>query len=250
MKQLLELFQTSPFFEVFDAEHLEQLAAHSQMRAFEEGEVIFRQGGLATAFHMLVVGQIRLSFESGRTERPEEEVLIQDIAEPGRPFGWSALVAPYHYRATATADKSTQTLILSRDFLNRYCEEHLDFGVAFRKRLLWVLGNRLRAARIRLVVKRYEREVFAIQALLSQSAGEFSVTSPLHKLPHYLENRLTLADAFHCLDLLKVHGDPVERGLAEMCSSVMENVRKEVVLFRRLQSIYETIANAPEDAPF
>jgi hypothetical protein len=47
--------------------------------------------------------------------------------------------------------------------------------------ILWVLGNRLRETRIRLVASRYEQETLAIRALLDQSASQLSVTSPLIK---------------------------------------------------------------------
>ena len=115
-------------------------------------------------------------------------------------------------------------------------------------RILWVLGNRLREARIRLVASRYEKEALAIRALLEESASQLSVKSPLHKLPIYLESRLTLSDAFHTLELLRKHGDPFEASLARMCLEILENVRKELKVYRRLQQIYEAVSEAPADA--
>ena len=115
-------------------------------------------------------------------------------------------------------------------------------------RILWVLGNRLREARIRLVASRYEKEALAIRALLEQSASQLSVKSPLHKLPIYLESRLTLSDAFQTLELLRKHGDPLEASLARLCLEILENVRKELKVYRRLQQIYETVSEAPADA--
>jgi hypothetical protein len=112
-------------------------------------------------------------------------------------------------------------------------------------RILWVLGNRLRETRIRLVASRYEKEALAIRALLEQSASQLSVKSPLHKLPIYLESRLTLSDAFQTLELLRKHGDPFEASLARMCLEILENVRKELKIYRRLQQIYEAVSEAP-----
>ena len=110
-----------------------------------------------------------------------------------------------------------------------------------------MLGNRLREARIRLVASRYEKEALAIRALLEQSASQLSVKSPLHKLPIYLESRLTLSDAFQTLELLRKHGDPFEAGLARMCLEILENVRKELKIYRRLQQIYEAVSEAPAE---
>ena len=115
-------------------------------------------------------------------------------------------------------------------------------------RILWVLGNRLRETRIRLVASRYEEEALAIRALLEQSASQLSVKSPLHKLPIYLESRLTLSDAFQTLEVLRKHGDAFEASLARMCLEILENVRKELEIYRRLQQIYEAVCEAPEDA--
>jgi hypothetical protein len=72
--------------------------------------------------------------------------------------------------------------------------------------------------------------------LLDQSASQLSVTSPLHKIPIYLESRLTLADAFQTLELLGVHGDPLEGSIARICLEILADVRKELEVYRRLQN--------------
>ena len=178
----------------------------------------------------------------------EDPSLIRTLTEPGRVIGWSAVVEPYHYRDTATAIEDTRLLVFERQWLERRAEEMPEFGVELMTRILWVLGNRLRETRIRLVASRYEKEALAIRALLEESASELSVTSPLHKLPIYLESRLTLSDAFQTLELLRTHGDPLEASLARMCLEILKNVRKELDIYRRLQQIYEAVSEAPEDA--
>jgi hypothetical protein len=112
--------------------------------------------------------------------------------------------------------------------------------VRLMSQILWVLGNRLRETRIRLVASRYERETLAIRALLDQSASQLSVTSPLHRIPVYLESRLTLADAFQTLELLRVHGDPLEGSIARLCLEILADVRKELEVYRRLRASTST----------
>ena len=252
MKSFADLLLSSPFFEHFPEADIHALAAHARMESFQAGCPILREDDPADVLYMLVVGKVRLSFETPGTSfelgAPESgKVLIRTITEPGRVIGWSAMVEPYHYRATATPLDDCQLLAFDREWLEAHSEEEPEFGVRFMSQILWVIGNRLRETRIRLVASRYERETLAIRALLDQSASQLSVTSPLHKIPIYLESRLTLADAFQTLELLRVHGDPLEGSIARICLEILADVRKELEVYRRLQNIYEHVANAPED---
>jgi CRP-like cAMP-binding protein/1-acyl-sn-glycerol-3-phosphate acyltransferase len=253
MKSTTKLIRESPFFETFAPNDIDALAAHAGMRSVAAGEVILRENDPAEALYMIVAGKVRLSFEmpealtAPRTSG-EDRILIRTLTEPGRIIGWSAVVEPYHYRDTATAIEDTHLLVFERSWLERRAEEMPEFGVELMTRILWVLGNRLREARIRLVASRYEEEALAIRALLEESVSELSVTSPLHKLPIYLERRLTLSDAFQTLELLRIHGDPLEASLARMCLEILKNVRKELDVYRRLQHVYEAVSAAPEDA--
>ena len=49
------------------------------------------------------------------------------------------------------------------------------------------------------------------------------------------------------LELLRVHGDQLEGSIARICLEILADVRKELEVYRRLQNIYEHVANAPED---
>lgn len=252
MKSTAELLQESPFFETFAPRDIEALAGHGVMCSVPTEKVIVRENEPAETLYMIVAGKVRLSFEAPAAfHRPgahNDKALIRTLTEPGRIIGWSALVEPYHYRATATAIEDTHLLVFERQWLERRAEENPEFGVELMTQVLWVLGNRLREARIRLVASRYEKEALAIRALLDQSAAQLSVTSPLHKLPIYLESRLTLSDAFQTLEVLRRHGDPFEASLARMSLEILENVRKELQIYRQLQRIYEVVSEAPANA--
>ena len=156
------------------------------MEFVQAGCPILSEKDRADVLYMLVVGKVRLSFDMPGT--PFElgapgsaKVLIRTITEPGRVIGWSAMVEPYHYRATATALEDCQLLAFDREWLEAHSEKEPEFGVRLMSQILWVLGNRLRETRIRLVASRYEQETLAIRALLDQSASQLSVTSPLIK---------------------------------------------------------------------
>jgi CRP-like cAMP-binding protein/1-acyl-sn-glycerol-3-phosphate acyltransferase len=251
----LELLRESPFFEGVEREHLEHFAAHARRETFEPGEAVIRQGDPATAFYVLDSGKIELSFAKAGAELgvPAEEAgsetegrtLPHLVGHRGYPVGWASLVEPHRYRATAVAREKTEMLVLSRDLFEAYAEERPDFGLAFMRRVLWLIGNHLRMTRTRLVAARYGNVPQTVRALLDQNAATLSVASPLHKIPHYLEHRLTLDDARRTLEVLKGDGDEVERELAAQVSDLLDEVWREVRTFRQLQEIYDLVAGAP-----
>jgi CRP-like cAMP-binding protein/1-acyl-sn-glycerol-3-phosphate acyltransferase len=242
--ETLELLAGSPFFEGFDPRDLAELASHARVIAFQASELVFAEADPATALFLLVSGAVELSF-AAQADKERPSLAVQILTHAGHPIGWSAMVEPYAYRATATAREPTQLLALDRDVLERQAKAHPRFGVALMRAIVGVVGDRLRATRLRLVARRYDDVVVAIRDLLEQSGAQLSVTSPLHKLPYYLQHRLTLADAFHTLDLLRLHGDQAERSLAALCADILERVHQELWLYQQLQAIYQVVAGAP-----
>jgi CRP-like cAMP-binding protein/1-acyl-sn-glycerol-3-phosphate acyltransferase len=251
----LDLLCNSPFFEGLDPEHIEHFARVARTEMFERGDRIIVQGEPATLFYVLVEGKIELSFRKPGTEVPRNEEAGPEmegqapphiVSHPGYPVGWASIVEPHRYRATAIARERTEMLVLSRDLFEEYMKKRPGFGLVFMRRVLWLIGNHLRMTRTRLVATRYGSVPQTVRALLEQNATALSVTSPLHKIPHYLENRLTLDDARSTLKVLKTDGDEVERELAAQIADLLDDVWQEVKIFQQLQSIYELVANAPE----
>jgi CRP-like cAMP-binding protein/1-acyl-sn-glycerol-3-phosphate acyltransferase len=242
---VLSLLEHSPFFEAFSPDALAKLAGHARRIRVAAGDRILDEGADAERLYMLVSGRVQLGFETTARGR----VPVRVVAEPGRVIGWSAMVEPYHYRATATAETEVELLTFERDWLERLAEDVPAFGITLMEQIIAVLGNRLRETRIRLVARSYDEEVVAIRALLDQSAEQLHVTSPLHKIPFYLENRLTIADAFSTLETIEAHGDPIEQGLATLCLEILQRVRTELVVFQHLQTVYEHVAAGGDRSP-
>ena len=98
--EALEHLLGSPFLEGFDPRDLAELARRATVVGFEESERVFTQGNPATCLYLLVAGAVELSVE-GKGGGPA--TVVQTVTHEGHPIGWSAMVAPYLYRATATA---------------------------------------------------------------------------------------------------------------------------------------------------
>jgi hypothetical protein len=159
------------------------------------------------------------------------------------------LVDPRRYRTSAFAIDLTHAVALPSNTLEKLCEQEPTLGVQIMRRILHAIGSRLRFTRVRLVARRYGEHIQAMRTILDQAAESLPVTSPLYKIPYLLENRLTLSDAFHALELTRAHGDPTERNLAELSLEVLQGVHRELELYQGLQNAYEAVANAPADLP-
>ncbi len=241
--RIADFFHHSTFFEELGDDPIRHFSASARFDTFAAGEVLFSQGGNATDLHLLIEGKVGLYYGEGA-----QRVFLRSIAGVGDPLGWSALVDPKRYRVTGIALTPTQTLAISSEELERYGESNPRFGMELMRKVLWVGGNMLRSTRIRLVASRYQKESLAVRALLEQSAESLHVTSPLHKIPYLLEHRVTLADAFHTLELVQAHGDELERNLASLALDILLDVRRELGFYEGLQTVYEIVANAPADA--
>jgi CRP-like cAMP-binding protein len=242
----LDLLRSAPFFEGFSEATLAWLAGHGREVSFEAGEFLFLEGTAADRFFILRSGRIETAFDAapGASGPP---VVIRTIAETGRSIGWSAYVEPAHYRFSARATEPTHALVFDRAIIEAHAFEDPRFAVDVMRRVVWTLGHRVREARFRLIARRYQQEVVAIRTLLAQHQHQLSLGSPLRKIPVYLENRLTLADAVHTLELVHAHGDRVERNLAGLCLDVMERIRRELQVYRQMQVIYERAVMAPAE---
>jgi CRP/FNR family cyclic AMP-dependent transcriptional regulator len=242
------VLHASLFFEPFAGEDVDWLRKGAAVVTIEADEVILREGEPADKFYVLVDGTVELSTAPAADDLvPSHRAPLRTVVAHGQPLGWAALVHPWVHRVTATTRTSTTVLAWDRELLESRAKERPGFGVVFQQQILGVLGARLRAARLRLVARRYDAEVVPIRALIEQYGEDLSVGSPVHRLPHYLQSRLTLPDAFAVLRELHASADPIEHTLADVIGEILEDVRHELLVYSRLQGIYELVAGAPDD---
>ena len=178
----LDVLRESPFFEGMEQEHLEHFARHARERTFEPGERIIGQGEHAGAFYVLDRGKIELTFARPHAPPATEESGSESggqtpphiVGHRGHPVGWASIVEPHRYRATAVALEKTGMLELERGLFEARAEERPDFGLAFMRRVLWLIGNHLSTTRTRLVAGRYGNVPRAVRALLEQNGAALS----------------------------------------------------------------------------
>ena len=87
-------------FKGLDGNELAQIAELCDERAFKEGERIFSEATRATHLHLCCSGKVDIMIW---VREPWNKDVTVHQAEAGELFGWSALVMPYTYTASATA---------------------------------------------------------------------------------------------------------------------------------------------------
>ena len=239
---IVDFLAHSSLFEGVQPRLLCWLADQAIIKTFAPGDVLFEQDDIAQDILLLVDGRIGFVYCDGAGERC---VFVRAIEGPGDAIGWSALVDPRRYRVSAHAFELSHAVALPGDTLQKLCDQEPEFGVTIFRRVLQTIGSRLRFTRVRLVARRYGEEVQAIRAIIDQSAESLPVSSVLYKIPHLLENRLTLADAIQALQLTRAHGEATERNLAELALEILQDVHREVDFYQGLQRTYEAVVNAP-----
>lgn len=120
MVEASELRQ-SPFLADIPDGDVQKLAEVAVVAHFREGEIIFQANGPAKNFFLLKSGSVLLCFPNSRS-------LV--VRRPGQALGWSSLVSPFHYTATAVCLTDSVTYQFSNTEL--FSLFRMDAGLATR----------------------------------------------------------------------------------------------------------------------
>jgi CRP-like cAMP-binding protein len=142
-----ELLRRFPFFAGFSDPELKRLAMAGRERSLAAGQILFSEGEPAGECHFLVEGEIEVLICNGE-DCPESVALASLPA--GELIGWSALVHPYVYTASARASRATRVIAFSRADLETLLSDARLCSLLMA-RVAQVIGRRLRDTRIQLL---------------------------------------------------------------------------------------------------
>jgi CRP-like cAMP-binding protein len=131
--QEVDLFRRIPSHVI---DEIASLAEEMQPAA---GTVLFREGDFAEKLYVLVGGRVDLTVGAERT-------ITFPVEREQSVFGWSALVEPRRYTATATCAGDTTVLCIDGDRLMRVFAKHPQEGLIVMQRLAGVIAQRLQAS--------------------------------------------------------------------------------------------------------
>jgi CRP-like cAMP-binding protein/KaiC/GvpD/RAD55 family RecA-like ATPase len=145
-----------PLFSSVSADDLSSLSRQFTKRRYRKGEIIFHKGDFGSTFHVINIGEVKLSIPSEK----EVDVVLAHLG-PGDFFGELALLDERPRSATAIATDSTETLALER-------EDFLDFVKLYPNVAVDILA--ILAQRIRNLNSQLESVIlFRPQARLAQT---------------------------------------------------------------------------------
>ena len=106
------------------------------------GTTLFQLGDDADRLFLVERGRIKLTLPMRVRDR-EEAVFVEERG-PGQTVGWSALIPPYRFTLTATADlHDADVVALSREVLLRHFAANPSAGHRVAFNLAVVIGHRL-----------------------------------------------------------------------------------------------------------
>ena len=132
--RLLDLLANTAIFRGLAAGDLVRIAAGTRETRVERGQVLFRRGETVEGFHIVAVGQVKLSLVA-----PDGAERVVEILGPGKSFGEPMMFMEKPYMATATALGDGLVLHVSRETLFR----ELDRDPRIARRMLAGLALRV-----------------------------------------------------------------------------------------------------------
>jgi CRP-like cAMP-binding protein len=109
------MLSQASLFEGLTEEQLKAVADISQETTCQQGEVLFWEGDPAELLYILVEGEINVFVQL--SSRPER-VTVSVISQPYQTLGWSGLVAPHAYTASALCEVGCRLVAIDGAALN------------------------------------------------------------------------------------------------------------------------------------
>jgi CRP-like cAMP-binding protein len=122
-------------------EYVDRIANISQMREFDEFDVVFRDGQLAENLYLVMSGNVHV--ESPIGDGHYKHILTLG---PGELAGWSSLLGEC-YTTRGTTPDSAWLLEISVKCLKEICQRDPEFGFEFMRRTTAALAKRLSTTR-------------------------------------------------------------------------------------------------------
>jgi toluene monooxygenase system ferredoxin subunit len=133
-----------PLFQDISPTILSKIASISEEITLKEGDVVFREGQTADKLHFLIKGGIALRVNI--MSKPDS-VTVSYVAKGNQCFGWSGIVPPYHYTATAHCEEDSRIVAVQGDEFMKIISENPADGFKVMQRVAEIISDRLRNSR-------------------------------------------------------------------------------------------------------
>lgn len=135
-----------PLFHGLDLETLRDLCPMIRRMDVPAGTMIFREGTEAREHYYLDEGRVDITIGDMRPGGG-----LVHIVRPGESFGWSALVPPNYFTASARAHVGSSILVVNAEQLKQQMELHHDLMRVVLENIAATIAHRLEGTRIRML---------------------------------------------------------------------------------------------------
>jgi CRP-like cAMP-binding protein len=139
-----EMLAEFDLFRDVSRETLEAVAAVCETVKVKKDGFVFREGETADKLHMLVSGSIVLRVKL--TSRPDS-VTVSFVNRPHQTLGWSGVVTPNHYTASALCEEDSELIAIPSDKFMQILDGHPEDGFKIMLRITTIIADRLRNSR-------------------------------------------------------------------------------------------------------
>ena len=136
----VSLLRGFDLFQGLEDSEVERIIKLCKLHSVKEGDQIFKEGARATHLHLCQTCEVDLSVWV--RDPWNKDIVIQRI-EAGQLHGWSAIVPPYTYTASAKCVKSGDDLRISGHEIMDVFDQYPRLGYTVMRNLSAHIGDRL-----------------------------------------------------------------------------------------------------------
>ena len=139
-----EMLAEFDLFKDVSKEVLAEISGICEIIKVQKDGYVFREGDKADKLHLLISGSIALRVNL--TSRPDS-VTVSFINTPHQTLGWSGVVAPNHYTASAFCEEDTELISIPSSEFMKILDHHPEAGYKIMLRIMHIISDRLRNSR-------------------------------------------------------------------------------------------------------
>lgn len=143
----MKVLKEFSLFTGLDDSKLSKVAALCYERTLNDGALCFSQGNKATELHLCRSGRVDIVV---RIHEPWGTEVVVHTVKPGEAFGWSALVGPYFFTASAKCVGKVGEIYVKGAELLKFFDEDPATGYIVMRNLGTLISSRLTESREKL----------------------------------------------------------------------------------------------------
>ena len=142
-----EILKEFALFEGVNDEVLKDIAELFHERSYSDGDSCFLQGRKATELYFCRSGTVDVTV---RVREPWGMEVTVHTARSSELFGWSAMLEPYVYTASAKCQERTEVICINRSDLINFFRKKPEVGYLVMTNLGAIISSRLTESRLKL----------------------------------------------------------------------------------------------------